>query len=246
MSSRRALVIGLGLIGGSIGKRLRARGWHVAYVDPHVDDPGDAADERGMIADAVITIVATTVDVAIPLVRDTKGLVTSVCSVMAPLRAVGGANFVAGHPLAGSAQRGLAAADAHLFEGRSWFIDRDEPLVREVAESCGAIVEVVDAGEHDRSVALTSHLPQILSTAFAAYLEDKPEALRFAGPGLQTFLRLAGSDAYVWAPVIESNRANIAPHAEALAELVREMIEGDPADAFRRAQHVHAELTAKR
>jgi prephenate dehydrogenase len=235
MTARRALVIGLGLIGGSIGKALRARGWHIAYVDPHVDDPGDAANERGVI-DADLTIIATPVDLALDLVREAKTLTTSVCSVMAPLRAAAGEHFVAGHPLAGSARRGLAAADAQLFEGKSWFLDRDEPLVREVAETCGANVTIVDAEEHDRAVAVTSHLPQVLSTALAAYLADKPEFVRFAGPGLQTFLRLAGSDANVWAPVIDANRANIAEHAAAVERLVREIIEGDPTGAFRRAQ----------
>jgi prephenate dehydrogenase len=239
MSQRRALVVGLGLIGGSIGKALRARGWAVGFVDPNVRDAGDAADWRGSLDDAVdVTILATPEDVAVAqLPPVTHGLVTSVCSVMAPFRAI-----VAGHPMAGSEQTGLAAAHADLFIGKRWFLARDEPLVRQVVEDCGAVVDVVDAEEHDAAVAVTSHLPQILSTALAAYLDDKRELLRFAGTGLATFLRLAGSDASVWTPIVSANRQNIEPHANAVAALVQRIVDGDE-EAFHRAQRLYAALT---
>ena len=83
-----------------------------------------------------------------------------------------GDHFVAGHPLAGSQERGLAAARSDLFTGATWFIDRDDPIVRKMIAACGAKAELVDAAEHDRALALTSHLPQILSTALAAYLHE--------------------------------------------------------------------------
>jgi len=151
-------------------------------------------------------------------------------------------HFVAGHPMAGSHERGLAAARGDLFEGKRWFLDAHDDDVEQLVRDCGAIADFVDAAEHDRAVALTSHLPQILSTALAAYLGDREDMLRFAGSGLATFLRLAGSDAEVWRPVIEANRANIAPHAEEVARIAREIIEGDPTDAFERAQKLWRKL----
>ena len=154
---------------------------------------------------------------------------------MAPLRAVADDRFVAGHPLAGSAARGIAAARADLFEGATWFIDRDDATVREIIAACGANAEIVDAAEHDRAVALTSHLPQILSTALAAYLHDQNIDLRFAGPGLRTFLRLAGSEASVWTPILDANRENLRPHVDAIAEIVRAIVEGD-ASAVRESE----------
>jgi len=185
MSARRALIAGLGLIGGSIGLALRRRGWHVAFFDSDPDlDPGDAADSRASSVDAVadVVILATPVDVAITLLASEHApLITSVCSVMAPLRAAGDDRFIAGHPLAGSAERGISAARADLFEGATWFIDRDDPIVQEIIAACGANAEIVDAEEHDRAIALTSHLPQVLSTALAAYLHDQTIDLRFAG-----------------------------------------------------------------
>ena len=246
MSARRALIAGLGLIGGSIGLALRRRGWRVAFFDSDPDlDPGDAADERvsSLDSDADVVILATPVDIAITLLPSIRApLITSVCSVMAPLRAAGDDRFVAGHPLAGSAERGLSAARADLFEGASWFIDRDDATVREIIAACGANAEIVDAAEHDRVVALTSHLPQVLSTALAAYLHDQNIDLRFAGPGLQTFLRLAGSDASVWSPVLDANRENVLPHIDAIAKMASDIAEGD-ATAFTKAQKFFAKLS---
>jgi len=238
--TRRALIAGLGLIGGSIGIALRARGWHVAYLDPFVDDAGGAADERvTSFVDADVVIVATPLDVAARQVtehrRQGTGVVTSVCSVMSPLRAVAGDDFVAGHPLAGSEKRGLGAARGDLFEGKPWFVERAHPLVAEIVAACGARMEIVDAEEHDRAVALTSHLPQLLSTALAAHLHDAGADERFAGTGLRTFLRLAESDASVWTPILKANEANVAPHLDAVLRIAREMLRGD-GGAFARAQ----------
>jgi prephenate dehydrogenase len=246
MSARRALIAGLGLIGGSIGVALRRRGWHVAFFDSDPNlDPGEAADERvaSLDADADVVILATPVDVAVTLLAAARApLITSVCSVMAPLCAVGDDRFVAGHPLSGSAMRGITSARADLFEGATWFIDRDDAVVREIIAACGANAEVVDASEHDRAIALTSHLPQILSTALAAYLHDQNVDLRFAGPGLRTFLRLAGSEASVWTPILAANRENLRPHAGAIEDSVRAIIEGDASSTFASANDLFKKL----
>lgn len=231
---RRALIAGLGLIGGSIGIALRARGWHVAYLDPFVDDAGGAADERvSSLIPADVTILATPLDVAVGMLPNLPGFATSVCSVMSPLR---GDNVVAGHPLAGSEKRGLGAAGGDLFVGKPWFVDREHPLVAELVDACGARLEIVDADDHDRAVALTSHLPQLLSTALAAHLLDANVDERFVGSGLRTFLRLAESDGSVWAPILKANEANIAPHLDAVLRIAREMLRGDDGP-FARAQN---------
>ncbi|HEX8252596.1 MAG TPA: prephenate dehydrogenase/arogenate dehydrogenase family protein [Thermoanaerobaculia bacterium] len=247
---RTILIAGLGLIGGSAGKALRRRGWFVRYVDPHVslDDAraAGAANERvenlGDIGNTDLVLLATPVDVAVQQLSmiATDATITSACSVMRPLRAVARENFIAGHPLAGSHERGLAAASAELFEQKAWFVDGDHELVDALIRDCGAIRErVTSAEEHDAAVALTSHLPQVLSTALAAHLHAQgDDVLRFAGTGLKTFLRLAASSAEVWEPVLEANRGEIEPHADAVAERVREILRGDAAELFEHAQQL--------
>src|SRR5688500_11425437 len=104
----RILIIGLGLMGGSAGIALRRAGWHVAYVDARVPLDAalakEAADEKlESVRDEEVVLLATHVDAAVahlPALQ-TTGVITSLCSVMRPLRAVAPSNFVAGHPMAG-------------------------------------------------------------------------------------------------------------------------------------------------
>jgi prephenate dehydrogenase len=237
--SRRALIVGLGAMGTSIALALRET-WDVFYIDDDVSDTRGATKGRGSFDDdADLTIIATPEDAALRLLPRTRGLVTSICSLMGPLRRAATGDFVAGHPMAGTEKSGPEAADPAMFRDKLWFIDRDHPVVREMIETCGATAEVIDADEHDRGVALGSHLPQILSTALAAYLHDH-RAL--SATGLRTFLRLAGSGIAMWKPLIADNRDNIAPHADAVARIVREMIEGDPTVAFRKANELYETL----
>jgi prephenate dehydrogenase len=238
-----ALIVGLGLIGGSAALRLQERGWRVRYLDPLVETERFARVTE--IDDDSLVVLAAPVDVAVARLRDLRprrGATTSVCSVMTPLRAVARSGFVAGHPLAGSEQSSFAAARADLFEGKPWFLDAEDPRVDELVRDCGAIPERVDAAEHDAAVALTSHLPQVLSTALAAHLDGHAELLRFAGSGLATFLRLAGSEATVWKPVLEANREQIAAHAEEVHKLVSQMLSGDPTSIFAKAQSLRKKL----
>ena len=243
---RTILIAGLGLIGGSAGMALRRRGWRVRYLDPFVslDDAvaAGAADERveTFDGDSDLILLAAPVDVAVEQLRTIDTFATSACSVMHPLRAVGKTSFVAGHPLAGSHEHGLKAAEPRLFEGRPWFVDGDDERVDAMIADCGGTRERVEsAEEHDAALALTSHLPQVMSTALAAYLAEQGEdVLRYGGAGLRTFLRLAASSAEVWEPVIEANRDHLERHADGVAELMRRIVAGDSAELFRNAQQL--------
>src|SRR5436305_7593427 len=125
-SARRAVVVGTGLIGGSIGLALRAQGWHVTGRDvdearaAHAVELG-ALDDVGDDPDAEITFVATPVGSIASEVRvalQGNAVVTDVGGVKGPVVAeVGDPRFVGGHPMAGSEQEGVDGADAALFEG---------------------------------------------------------------------------------------------------------------------------------
>jgi prephenate dehydrogenase len=251
--TRTVTIIGLGLIGGAVGIALRHAGWRVLYVDPQVSEDeaqrAGAADARAESIDGGNTdviVVATPVDVAIDLVRTIEsesGVVTSVCSVMQPLRVVARRNFVAGHPMTGWHEGGLANAHHVSFDGASWFLDAADERVEQLVRDCGATPVPIDAREHDAAVALTSHLPQVLSTALFAYLSEQPDVTRFAGSGLRSF-RLAASDGALWHSILEVNRENLRPHAAAIAQLVQAILEGDDPQAFARAQEMWRRLSS--
>ncbi len=241
---RDTLIVGLGLIGGAVAMALRRRGWHVRFID---NDPSlslDGVERIDAIEDADVIVLATPVDVAIELLPaiESRGVITSVGSVMRPLRAAAKTNFVAGHPMAGRHEGGLANAQHVEFEGASWFVDAHDDRVEELIRACGANPVLVTAEEHDTAVALTSHLPQVLSTALFAYLSDMPDVRKFAGGGLRSF-RLAASDGEMWHSVLAANRDQLRPHAEQIAQLVRAIIEGDEPEAFQKARTLWRALT---
>jgi prephenate dehydrogenase len=229
-------VFGCGLIGASA-----AAGWSAAGHEVWGADRRDLAPlvERGWIArqvpvealaEAGAVLLALPVGGILGALRRVPfragQLVTDVGGVKAPVLGAArhlpvGVTFVGGHPLAGSAAGGYEAASPDLFRGARWALVGDEagcaavePLLRDLgAESLRCAAE-----EHDRVVALTSHLPQLLATALAAELEarDEPLAAALLGPGGRDFLRLAASGWSVWRDVLEHNRGAVEQALEAV------------------------------
>jgi len=170
--------------------------------------------------------ILTTIEELEPLVREGT-LVTDAGSTKEAI--VARANqwlrtsyFVGGHPMAGKEQRGAAAAQADLFRGRPYILTtgaeaRDPGEAQATAEfrqwleKIGAVVIEMDAREHDETVAFTSHLPQVLSTALALTLarEGKERTLQIFGPGLLDMTRLAMSASELWRPILQTNRAAV-------------------------------------
>jgi len=252
----RVLIAGVGLIGGSWSLGLRRSGFRGAILGFDnrevieramalgVVDQGQAGlprPEEIQPRDLVVlaTPVGATVDWlsrqegALPegaAVTDVGSTKRAVCSAARGL----GAGFVGGHPMAGSERSGIEAARAELFDGATYFLVADEGESRErVAEmvmALGATPAMVDADEHDRRVALGSHLPQLVASALASVLGNEVEQPA-GGPGLDGMTRLAASPWSVWGDILRTNADSIAePLGALIAELesVREALgEGD-------------------
>jgi prephenate dehydrogenase len=175
-----------------------------------------------------------------------------VASVKGPIaRAADGLeNFVGTHPIAGSERSGPSAARADLFADRVWTYDSAAaPAARERAErfivAMGALAVPMESTEHDRIVALTSHLPQLLSTALGAHLAPALASERvglLCGTGIASMLRLAGSSWPVWHPILSANAVPLAQEVRRLATILSEFAtaleDGAPGsleEAFERA-----------
>lgn len=140
--------------------------------------------------------------------------------------------FVGGHPIAGSHLRGPANARADLFEGMPYLLITGEntsveherghnaqAMLKETIERLGARVELMTAREHDRALALVSHLPQLVSSALMATLREAPHASALeavSGAGLSDMTRLAASSWTVWRDIVATNPAHIADALDAL------------------------------
>jgi prephenate dehydrogenase len=164
-----------------------------------------------------------------------------------------------GHPLAGREVSGLENASAELFAGCVWVLTplgvAEDPLsrsgkgrlnvapdslqreLREALEAIGARIVFCTPEEHDRTLAYTSHLPQMVSTALALTLERAfgagNPALQVHAGGLRTMLRLAGSEPAMWEQIAASNQQNLAAALEALEAELRGLRESLGSAEFR-------------
>lgn len=224
------MVIGTGLIGTSIALALRAGGTRVWLTDT---DHGAARLAVDLGAGELLRPDAGPADVAVLamppamvatslLAAQRSGLArcyTDVASVK-ELPLLGAielgcdlATYVPGHPMSGRERSGPAAARADLFAGRPWVIcpvsDTDPgcvDIVSSLIGACHALVVRMSAAEHDRCVALVSHVPHLVAAAVAARCADAGErALSLAGPGLRDVTRIAASDADLWTEILTAN-----------------------------------------
>ncbi len=236
----RIAVLGVGLMGGSIGLAAKE---HVdgAEVVGFGRDPDRlrAAVDRGAIDSAAgsveeavegaeLCFACAPVGVLPDLVRaalDASGpdtLVTDVGSTKQDLVGrIGDPRFVGGHPIAGAETAGVEHARADLFHNAVWYLTPHEQsggllyerLHRFVVE-VGARPVAVDAETHDRLVAVFSHLPHVLANVLAsqaaARLSEHGEALRQVGPSFRDMTRVAGANTAMWGDIYRSNRAAIA------------------------------------
>jgi prephenate dehydrogenase len=228
-------ILGVGMIGGSIG--LAARRRTGASVCGYDRDPRvcDAALERGAIdtrADelaaavdgADVVFVAAPVGALVASVRDAleaagpQCVVTDVGSTKRLLAAAGAdERFVGGHPLAGAETSGVEHAREDLFDGATWYLtptgettgilyERLHRLLR----SIGASPAAIDAETHDRLMACVSHLPHVLAnllvTQAAGLLGDgEAERLPAVGPSFRDATRVAGANSDIWTDIYMSN-----------------------------------------
>ena len=243
---RRLVVIGTGLIGTSVALaagRLGAAVW-LADRDPAAarfaaglgaGDELPAAGPPGGPADlAVLAMPPEAVAPALAAAQE-RGLArcyTDVASVkelpLARARELGCdlATFVAGHPLAGRERSGPAAARADLFLGRPWAIcplpetsDEATSTVAALASACGAQPVRMLAADHDRWVALVSHIPHLVAAAMGVRLElAQADALALAGQGLRDVTRIAAGDTGLWTQILAANAAHAASLLPAIAE----------------------------
>jgi len=270
---RRAVVVGTGLIGGSVGLALRAQGWHVTGRDL---DPARSAralalstlDAVGHDAEAEITFVCTPVSSIAAEARAALGgggVVTDVGGVKAPVvAAVDHPRYVGGHPMAGSEQDGVDGADAGLFDGATWVltptVDTDPDayaLVQSIVSSLGADVVALAPERHDELVATVSHVPHLAAATLMVLAADGASnehapVLRLAAGGFRDMTRVAAGHPGIWPDICAENCEAIVGALDrllvALADMKSLVLNGDRAGllhALERARAARVNLPAR-
>jgi len=253
---RRAAIAGCGLIGGSVGLALRARGWHVTGLDLDGTRAARALklgvlDAVGVDPTAEITFVATPVgrvpEAARTALAAGHGLVTDVGSVKAAIVAeVDDPRFVGGHPMAGSEQEGVDGSRGDLFEGAVWVLtpgahtdDEAYAAVHAVVSSLGADVVSLEPAQHDRTVAVVSHVPHLTAATLMRMADERAEShgtfLRLAAGGFRDMTRIAGGSPDIWPDICGDNREAILDVLDVLIgdlQQMRRVVEGDDRDGL--------------
>ncbi len=242
------LVFGLGLIGGSLAAAIRERGLGTVTAVDRAEvlqseraaalaerrvDVADAAAVAAALRGAELVVLATPVSsilATLPAAVAAGAVVTDCGSTKRAIARCAaaqarGARFVPGHPMAGAPVGGLANARADLFSGRRWILcpERSDEeavaVVERLALAVGGQVVRMTAAEHDRAVAMTSHVPQLLASALAV-LGARRSALAGAGPAFLDATERAGGGEAMWRDVFGTNADEV---ATALWDLTQEI-----------------------
>jgi len=243
-------IAGVGLIGGSFALALRQAGFDgvIAGVSSK-RTIAEALEQRIIDCEMTLADAANSADVVFlaqpigriismieematslgpkTLVTDAGSTKNLICAAAA--RFLPEDQFLGGHPMAGKESRGAASADAGLFRGRTWVLTRESahPFVGWLRK-IGAHILVLGPEEHDRTVALTSHLPQLVATALGCTVGlglERDEQLKAGGPGLIDMTRLALSPYDMWHDILATNTGQVDGALLAMIERLEAMRE---------------------
>jgi cyclohexadieny/prephenate dehydrogenase len=205
-------------------ERTRAKAVELRLVDSIHADPASAVKDAELVI--ICSPVGTYAEIGAAIRDSLKpgAILSDVGSVkQAVIRDLGpnvpdGVHFVPGHPIAGTEYSGPESGFATLFDGR-WCILTPPPGTDAAAtdkmiafwRACGGQVEVMEAGHHDKTLAITSHLPHLIAYTIVgtvADLEDatQSEVIKFSASGFRDFTRIAASDPVMWRDVFLNNR----------------------------------------
>lgn len=137
-------------------------------------------------------------------------------------------DFVGMHPIAGREQQGYHASNDELLTGKTVVLCAEKEIfsrpdagnLLELLQSIRCKIALMTAEEHDRVVAIVSHLPQLLSTALINYCENEIDK---SGPGFSTLTRLAGSSWDIWQDIVATNRENIASELNGFSREIEQL-----------------------
>lgn len=244
-------MLGLGLIGGSVMRAAADAGREVFGYNRSIDgvlaastDGFDATEDiaktlrRAAKSRALIVVAVPVPALAIVLehIRDLAPdcPLTDVTSVKAAVLDVVKtfgllANFVGGHPMAGTAHSGWAAGDGRLFVGAPWVLSVDDHVdpdvwatVMELALDCGAIVVPAKSDEHDAAAAAISHLPHLFAESLAATASAVPLAFALAAGSFRDGTRVAATAPDLVRAMCEANSEQLLPALDRAIELLQD------------------------
>ncbi len=235
LSTSRIAIIGLGLMGGSLALGLRGKCAALYGIDPHLPtlelalsqhivDYADS-DPAKLLPEADLVILSAPVPAILSLLEKLPSFTSNPCIVMdlgstkkliveSMSRLPERFDPIGGHPICGKEKLSLANAERTLYYAAPFLLTplertskRALSAANQIIEALGAKGKIIDAVEHDRILASTSHLPFLLASALAHTTPD--DFSSFVGTGFKSTSRLAGTPSSMMLGVLQSNRENV-------------------------------------
>ncbi|MBP6210720.1 MAG: prephenate dehydrogenase [Anaerolineales bacterium] len=235
LAESRIAIIGLGLMGGSLALGLRGKCAALYGIDPHLPtlelalsqhivDYADS-DPARLLPEADLVILSAPVPAILTLLEKLPSFTPNPCIVMdlgSTKRLVVEAmtklpkrfDPIGGHPICGKEKLSLANAERTLYYAAPFLLtplertsSRALSAANQIIEALGAKGKTLNAVDHDRILASTSHLPFLISSALARTTPE--DVAPFVGPGFKSTSRLAGTSSSMMLGVLQSNRENV-------------------------------------
>ena len=239
LNVEKILIIGVGMIGASIALASKSKGIKVVGFDNNleflnnavkkqiIDEGIDLLDEinlKNHIKDIDLIIIAVPPKQTLEVLNSLKELwntdvtITDTSSVKNHIQLKNVSNIILSHPISGSDQSGLSAADSNLFQGKKNILcnpfdsskehfDKVDNFWKNALQMRTSLMTVA---EHDLVFAMTSHLPHLVSYALIDSIRlSNTDVGDNAGGGLKEFLRLSGSNPEMWSDIFTLNRVDL-------------------------------------
>ena len=248
LAESKIAIVGLGLIGGSLALALKGKCAALFGCDPHratlelalsqnIVDYADS-DPTNLLPEADLVILSAPVPAILTLLEQLPAFTPNPCVVMdtgstkrliveSMSRLPERFDPIGGHPICGKEKLSLANAERTLYYAAPFLLmplartsSRAVSAAHQILEAIGAKATTLDAVEHDRILASTSHLPFLISSALA--LATPSDVASFVGPGFKSTSRLAETSSSMMLGVLQSNRQNV---LNAISELQGQLAE---------------------
>lgn len=244
-------IIGLGLIGGSLFKDLKALGYDVIAVSKSQNGEKIYKDYV-VLKDRDIVFVCSPMNKTLEILDKLEQIlrpetvVTDVCSLKEfvcikkrPYK------FVPSHPMAGTEHKGFENSFEGLFKGAKWVVTpvfwESETLIK-VIKQVGAIPVITTPQKHDEAAAMISHMPMVLAQALFLAASENPLALEIASSGFRDMTRLALSNEEMACDMVSMNSKNIENSILKLYKSVGELTGGNYSETISKIKSERAKM----
>lgn len=231
-------VIGLGLIGGSIFKKLSEFNKYKLIGVSRSVKGANISDDYKTLSECDLVFVCTPMSVTLEILDKLEDyvnentIVTDVCSLKGFVsKKEYKYCFIPSHPMAGTENSGWKSSFPELFKGAKWVItplkgkiDDKQETLETIVEEMGAQIVITTPEEHDKAVALISHMPMVVAQALCANIKDNKLAQTLASSGFRDTTRLALSNTQMASDMVNMNKENIEFALDSLTESLNSLM----------------------